>query len=73
MHEGLNFEGQRVQGILDNIIRITEGLMEAKVSFDTLSEYLLECTAELDPETTQRVLIFSILDIIQERMGRNED
>jgi len=65
-----NPEGQRVQGILDEMIRVTDGLLEEHVSIDTILEYLNERISELTDIDKDRVLVFSILEIIKESWFR---
>lgn len=65
--ERSNGEAERLNSILGELIRVSEGMLKARVSFDTIHEYMVERTGELDIVTTQRVLIFAILEILKNR------
>lgn len=65
--ESSNAEAERLHSILNELIRVTEGMLKARVSFDTIYEYMDERTGELDFLTMQRVLIFSVLEVLTER------
>lgn len=60
-------EGERLQGILDDIIRVTDGLVSAKVSFEVVHDYLMETIADMGETTQQRVLVLAVLEIMKER------
>lgn len=68
--EHFNREGERIQAILDELIRVTDGLLTEKVSFDVILEYLDERTDELTPVDLKRTLIFAILEVIKENWER---
>lgn len=70
--EHANSEGERVQGILDEMIRVTDGLLSEKVSYETVLEYLVEKTDELSVIDVKKVLVFSILEVIKENWGRRD-
>lgn len=57
----------RLQGILDDIIRVTDGLLAAKVSHEVVHDYLMETIEELGDPTTARVLVLAVLEILKER------
>ena len=65
-------EAERLEKIVDELLRVTEGLIQSRVSFDTTSEYLMETTGELDHETTRRVLILLVLEVIKERIANGQ-
>lgn len=65
-------EADRLEGIVDELIRVTEGLIVSRVSFDTVTEYLMERTDEFDQETTRRVLILLLLEVLKERTAGSD-
>lgn len=65
-------ESERIQGIVDELIRVTSGLIEARTSFDTPGDYLLERTNELDEETLKRVSMFLVLEVLKARRLHND-
>lgn len=65
-------EADRLEGIVDELIRVTEGLIVSRVSFDTITEYLMERTDEFDQETTRRVLILLLLEVLKERTAGSD-
>lgn len=62
----------KVHATIDELIRVTDGLIASHVSFDTTVEYLQERTAELDRETARLVVIFLVLEVLKERAVDNE-
>lgn len=56
---------------LDEMIRVTEGLLEHRVSFDTVAEYLQEEMDTMSEITMRKVLLLAIIEIIQEHRGRD--
>lgn len=65
--------GSRIQHILDEMVRVTDGLLHSHVSFDTVMEYLDETIDELTQEDVRKVLIFAIVDIIREQKARTDE
>lgn len=65
-------ESERLEKIVDELLRVTEGLIRSKVSFDTTTEYLMETTDAMDHETMRRVLILLVLEVIKERLASEQ-
>lgn len=60
-------ESERLQAIIDELLRVTDGLLSSKVSFETTTEYLLDRTSEMDPVTLQRVACLLVLEVLKVR------
>lgn len=56
-----------LQKTLEDIDRVLDGLFQERVSFDVISEYLIEETSHYDKETIWRLFILSALARIRER------
>jgi len=65
-------EAERLEKIVAELLRVTEGLIQSRVSFDTTTEYLMETTDSLDHETMRRVLILLVLEVIKERIANEQ-
>lgn len=50
---------------LDELVRVCGGLLTARVSFETVTEYLFERVEEFDPETRRRLIIWAVIRLVK--------